>query len=51
VLMARMSAYTGRAISYNWVRNASRLDMSLDRYELGDMPVHPVAVPGQVEMV
>ncbi len=51
VLMARMSAYTGRAISYNWVRNASRLDMSLDRYELGDMPVHPVAIPGQVEMI
>ena len=45
-IIGRMSAYTGRAISWEWAMNASTLDLSPAKYEFGDNPVHPVAVPG-----
>jgi myo-inositol 2-dehydrogenase/D-chiro-inositol 1-dehydrogenase len=50
-IMGRMSAYTGRALSWNWVLKASKLDLSPPEYVLGDLPVRPVAVPGQTELV
>ncbi len=50
-IMGRMSAYTGRELSWNWVRNASQLDLSPPQYELGDLPVRPVAIPGRTELV
>jgi len=50
-IMGRMSAYTGRAIKWDWVMNASELDLSPEKYELGDLPVRPVAVPGRTELV
>jgi len=50
-IMGRMSAYTGREVSWNWVLNASQLDLSPPRYEMGDLPVEPVAVPGQTKLV
>ena len=49
-IMGRMSAYTGRALSWNWVMNASKLDLSPQRYEFGDLPMRKVAVPGQTEL-
>ena len=49
-IMGRMSAYTGRALSWNWVMNASKLDLSPQRYEFGDLPMRPVAVPGKTEL-
>ncbi len=45
-IMGRMSAYTGRELSWNWVMNASKLDLSPPSYELGDLPVRPVPMPG-----
>jgi predicted dehydrogenase len=50
-IMGRMSAYTGREISWDWVMNSSKLDLTPARYELGDMPVEPVAMPGVTKLV
>jgi predicted dehydrogenase len=50
-IMGRMSAYTGRAVSWDWVMNASQLDLTPPKYEFGDLPVAPVAVPGQTPLV
>ncbi len=49
-LMGRMSAYTGRALKWDWVMNASKLDLSPATIELGDLPVRPVAVPGKTKL-
>jgi predicted dehydrogenase len=50
-IMGRMSAYTGRAISWDWVMNTSKLDLTPPKYEFGDLPVEPVAMPGQTKLV
>ncbi|MHC4394123.1 MAG: Gfo/Idh/MocA family protein [Planctomycetota bacterium] len=50
-IMGRMSAYTGRALQWDWVMNASKLDLSPPKYELGNLPVKPVAVPGKTKLV
>lgn len=50
-IMGRMSAYTGRALSWDWVMNASKLDLSPPSYSLGDLPVRPVAIPGKTELI
>ena len=50
-IMGRISAYTGRALSWNWVMNSSKLDLSPPKYEFGDLPLAPVAVPGDTELV
>lgn len=50
-IMGRMSAYTGRAMKFDWALKASKLDLSPERYEFGDLPVRPVAVPGQTKLI
>ena len=50
-IMGRMSAYTGREVSWDWVLNASELDLTPPAYELGDLPVEPVAVPGETKLI
>lgn len=50
-IMGRMSAYTGRAISWDWAINASKLDLTPAKYEFGPLPVDPVAVPGKTPLV
>ena len=50
-IMGRMSAYTGREISWDWVMNASKLDLSPAKYEFGELPLEPVAVAGQTQLV
>jgi myo-inositol 2-dehydrogenase / D-chiro-inositol 1-dehydrogenase len=50
-IMGRMSAYTGRAISWDWAMNASKLDLTPAKFEFGPNPVDPVAVPGQTPLV
>ncbi|MHC4475765.1 MAG: Gfo/Idh/MocA family protein [Planctomycetota bacterium] len=46
-IMGRMSAYTGRALKWEWAMNASKLDLTPEKYELGDLPVRPVPIPGK----
>jgi myo-inositol 2-dehydrogenase / D-chiro-inositol 1-dehydrogenase len=50
-IMGRMSAYTGRAISWDWAMNASKLDLSPAKYEFGPNPVDEVAIPGTTPLV
>lgn len=50
-VMGRMSAYTGRALKWDWAMNASRLDLRPAKYEMGPLPVEPVALPGRTPLV
>ena len=50
-VMGRMSAYTGRALKWDWVMQASKLDLRPSRYEMGPLPVEPVAMPGRTPLV
>ncbi len=50
-VMGRMSAYTGRALKWDWAMQASKLDLSLDKYEFGDLPDVPPAVPGRTKLI
>jgi predicted dehydrogenase len=49
-IMGRMSAYTGRALSWEWAMKTSTLDLSPAKYEFGPNPVHPVAIPGTASL-
>jgi len=51
-IMGRMSAYTGRALKWDWAMNASKLDFTPPKYDFSvDLPVRPVAVPGKTQLV
>jgi predicted dehydrogenase len=50
-IMGRMSAYTGRALKWDWVMNASALDLRPAEYKMGDLPVRPVPVPGKTQLI
>jgi len=50
-IMGRMSAYTGRALKWDWAMKASKLDLTPPSYKFGDLPVRPVAVPGKTKLV
>jgi len=51
-IMGRMSAYTGRALKWDWAMNASKLDLSPPAYDFGvDFPARPVAVPGETQLI
>jgi predicted dehydrogenase len=50
-IIGRMSAYTGRAISWEWAMNTSKLDLSPPKYEFGPNPVDPAAVPGTTPLI
>jgi len=50
-IMGRMSAYTGRALKFDWAMNASKLDLSPPAYEFGDLDMRPVAVPGKTRLI
>lgn len=50
-IAGRMSAYTGRALKWDWAMNASQLDLTPPAYEFGDLPMPPVAIPGRTPLV
>jgi predicted dehydrogenase len=50
-IMGRMSAYTGRALSWDWVMNASKLDLTPPQMEMTSLPPLEVAVPGKTPLV
>jgi len=50
-IMGRMSAYTGRSLKWDWAMKASKLDLGPAKYEFGDLPVRPVAVPGKTPLI
>jgi len=50
-IIGRMSAYTGRAINWDWAMNTSQLDLTPKNFEFGPNPVDPVAVPGFTQLI
>jgi predicted dehydrogenase len=52
-VMGRMSAYTGRALKWDWAMNASKLDLTPPKYEWTDLPpeMEQVAIPGKTPLV
>jgi len=50
-IMGRMSAYTGRALKWDWAMNASKLDLTPPSYQFGDLPMPPVAIPGKTQLI
>jgi predicted dehydrogenase len=50
-IMGRMSAYTGRALKWDWAMNASKLDLTPPAYTFGDLPMPPVAIPGKTPLI
>ncbi|HON92272.1 MAG: Gfo/Idh/MocA family oxidoreductase [Phycisphaerae bacterium] len=50
-IMGRMSAYTGRALKWDWAMNASKQDLTPPKYDWIDLPVDPVAIPGKTQLV
>ena len=50
-IMGRMSAYTGRALKWDWAMNASKLDLAPPSYQFGDLPMPPVAIPGKTQLI
>jgi hypothetical protein len=50
-IMGRTSAYTGRELKWDWVMKASKLDLRPKKYEIGPLPVEPVALPGITQLV
>jgi hypothetical protein len=50
-IMGRISAYTGRELSWKWAMNHCQLDLAPPKYEFGDLPVPLVAIPGRTELI
>jgi myo-inositol 2-dehydrogenase/D-chiro-inositol 1-dehydrogenase len=50
-IMGRMSAYTGRAMKWDWALKASKLDLAPPAYKFGDLPMPPVAIPGKTPLI
>jgi predicted dehydrogenase len=50
-IIGRMSAYTGRAINWEWAMNSSQLDLTPKNFGFGPNPVDPVAIPGFTQLI
>lgn len=50
-ILGRVSAYTGREISYKWLLNTSTEDLSPKDYAFGAAPKQEVAIPGVTQLV
>jgi predicted dehydrogenase len=50
-IIGRMSAYSGRAINWDWAMSSSLLDLTPKNFGFGPNPVDPVAVPGFTPLV
>ncbi|MFN8006639.1 MAG: Gfo/Idh/MocA family oxidoreductase [Terriglobia bacterium] len=48
-IMGRMSAYTGKAVTWDQALNSTQ-DLMPNELSFGPMPVPPIAVPGQTEL-
>ena len=50
-IMVRMSAYTGRALKFDWCLKASQLDLSPAKLKFSDLEQRPVAIPGITKLI
>jgi len=46
-----MTPIMGRAMKWDWALNASRRDLTPAKYEMGGLPVAPVAAPGKTQLI
>jgi predicted dehydrogenase len=51
LILGRMSAYTGRALNWDWAMKASKLDLSPQKLEFGPFPVESPATPGKTKLI
>jgi predicted dehydrogenase len=51
VILGRMAAYTGLMVSWDFALNKSQIDLRPAKLELGPLPVAPVAIPGQTDLM
>jgi len=51
LILGRMSPYTGRAMKWDWALNASKLDLTPAKLEMGDLPVAPAVIPGKTQLI
>ena len=49
-IMGRQAGYTGKSVTWDQAWN-SKEDLRPDQYELGDLPVPPVAIPGSTKLI
>lgn len=49
-IMGRMTTYTGKTLTWDQCLN-SKLDLSPPKYEMGDLEMRPVAMPGKTPFV
>ncbi len=49
-IMCRMSAYTGQAVTWEQALN-SKQDLLPEHLAMGNLPVPPVAIPGQTPLI
>ncbi len=50
-IIGRMSAYTGRALKWDWALKASKLDLAPEKYQLGDLAMPKAAIPGKTQLI
>ncbi|MBA7525605.1 hypothetical protein ES705_17758 [subsurface metagenome] len=50
-IMGRMSCYTGKTISWDWIMNESKTNLTPDKFEFGSLPFPEVAIPGVTPLV
>ncbi|HRY50288.1 MAG TPA: Gfo/Idh/MocA family oxidoreductase [Candidatus Paceibacterota bacterium] len=50
-IMGRMSAYSGKLVTWDWALNESKLDLRPAKLEFGPLPVGPVPVQGQTPLI
>jgi len=50
-ILGRISAYTGREISWDWAMKASKLDLKHADLDFGPLDVRSVAVPGTTPLI
>jgi hypothetical protein len=50
-IMGRMSCYTGKTVSWDWIMNESKINLTPDKFEFGSLPFPEVAIPGVTPLV
>jgi predicted dehydrogenase len=50
-IMGRVAAYTGKEVTWDFMMNESKLDLTPPKYEWGDAPAPKIATPGKTPLV
>lgn len=50
-IMGRMSCYTGKTVTWDWIMNESKTNLTPDKFEFGSLSFPDVAIPGVTPLV